>query len=179
MARTILADGPGAGAMMAEIVRLRSPRPDEAEAITAMMLRSKRHWGYPETFMAAVGPSMALASADLSHPTDNIEVLDVEGVITGVVRLRRRTELAFLEDLWVDPSGMGRGYGRLLFERAVAVARGWGKGVLELHADPYAEAFYRHLGAVRVGMTPSQAIPGRSLPVMRYALGRTGATPLG
>jgi GNAT superfamily N-acetyltransferase len=151
-------------------LRLRPPQPDEAEAITALMLRAKRHWGYPDAFMAAVGPSMAVTTADLVHPTDHLEVLEVDGGILGFVRLRRYTELAFLEDLWIDPGAVGKGYGRLLFERAVAIARGWGKGVIELHADPHAEPFYEHLGAVRVGMIPSEAVPGRSLPVMRYTV---------
>ena len=65
---------------------------------------------------------------------------------------------------------MGRGYGRLLFERAVGIGRGWGMGVLEFESDPFAEPFYLGLGAVRVGMSPSTIIPGRAVPLMRYAL---------
>ena len=69
---------------------------------------------------------------------------------------------------------MGQGYGRCLFERAAAVARGWALGVMEFEADPHAEPFYLHLGAERVGVSPSAAIPGRAVPLMRYALRRPG-----
>jgi GNAT superfamily N-acetyltransferase len=133
-------------------------------------VRSKRHWGYSDAFMAAASPSMSISPAELSRPRDHVEVLELEGVIGGVFRLERRTELAYLEDLWIDPPLLGQGYGRLLFERAASVARGWEKGVVELEADPFAEAFYRHLGAERVGMVPSTLIPGRSLPRMRFSL---------
>ena len=87
------------------------------------------------------------------------------------MRLRRLTELAFLDDLFVDPGAMGQGLGRRLFLRAAEVAREWGYGVLELESDPYAERFYLRLGCERVAMSPSALVPGRSIPLMRYTLG--------
>jgi hypothetical protein len=41
---------------------------------------------------------------------------------------------------------------------------------MEFESDPNAEPFYRHLGAERVGTTDSELVPGRTLPLMRYAL---------
>lgn len=148
----------------------RLARPSEAPAITELVLASKRHWGYPDAFFVAMRPVMAFTPADLARPADRVEVLEADGHLLGVIRLRRRTELAFLEDLWLDPSAMGRGLGRRLFERAAEIARGWGKGVMEFESDPHAEPFYLRLGAERVGMSPSTAIPGRAVPLMRYAL---------
>ena len=152
--------------------RFRRAHPDDAPAITRLMLRSKRHWGYSEAFMAATSPAMSLEPEDLERPTDRVEVLEMEGELLGLFRLRRHTELAFLEDLFVDPAAMGRGYGRMLFERAAEVGRDWGLGVMEFESDPYAESFYRHLGAERVSMSPSTLVPGRSIPLMRFALWR-------
>mgnify|MGYP001815616311 FL=1 len=148
----------------------RQARPDEAEAITALVLRSKRHWGYSDAFIEVMTPVMTITRADLEHPRARVEVLQVEGRLLGVLRLWRRTELAFLEDLWLDPPTMGQGLGRRMFERAAEIARGWGKGVMEWESDPFAEPFYLHLGAQRVGMSPSEAIPGRAIPLMRFAL---------
>ncbi len=150
--------------------RFRRARPGEAEAITRLALRSKRHWGYDEAFMAALTPELTFTPAELERELDHVEVLDSAGGLVGVFRLRRRTELAFLMDLWIEPAAMGRGYGRRAFERAAAVARSWGAGVMELEADPHAEPFYVHLGAVRVGMSPVTVVPGRAVPLMRYAL---------
>ncbi|MEX1295828.1 MAG: GNAT family N-acetyltransferase [Candidatus Limnocylindrales bacterium] len=144
--------------------------PEELEAITALAIRSKRHWGYSDEFMEALGPELTFRQADLDDEHTRVEVIEAAGRLIGAIRMRRRTELAYLEDLWIDPTAIGHGYGRLGFERAVEIGREWGKGVLELEADPYAEAFYRHLGCVRVGMSPVATVPGRSVPVMRYAL---------
>ena len=151
-------------------IRFRPVRTDEVAAITELVLRSKRHWGYSDEFMEVMTPVMAFTPVDFERQADHIEVLEADGQLRGVIRLRRRTELAFLEDLWLDPAVMGRGLGRLMFERATEIARGWGKGVLELESDPHAEPFYVHLGAQRVGWAPNTLIPGRVVPLMRYAL---------
>ena len=150
----------------------RCPRPDEAAAITRLALRSKRHWGYDDAFMAALNEELTFTPDDLGRRSDHVEVLEVEGRMVGVFRLCRRTELAYLADLWVDPPAMGGGHGRRLFERAVEVARSWGKGVIELESDPFAEPFYRRLGAERVAMSPVAQVPGRAVPLMRYVLWR-------
>jgi len=150
--------------------RFRRPRPEEAAAITELAVRSKRHWGYGDAFIESLAEELAFTPERLADPALHVELLETDGRPVGVFGLRRRTELAFLEDLWVEPSAMGRGHGRRLFRRAVAIARAWGKGVLEWESDPFAEPFYLHLGATRVGMVPSSVIPGRSLPLMRYPL---------
>ena len=152
--------------------RLRPATPADVEAITRLTLRSKRHWGYDEAFMATMLPALTTTVSDLELPRTHVEVLEEDGRLLGYFRLRRRTELAFLEDLFVDPDVMGRGLGSQLFERAADVARGWGLGVLEFESDPFAESFYLRLGAERVGMSPSALMPGRSIPLMRYALRR-------
>lgn len=154
----------------------RRARSDEAPALTELALRAKRHWGYSDEFIEVMTPVMTLTPADLVRPVDHVEVCVVDGRLVGFYRLRRRTELAWLEDLWIDPPAMGRGYGRRAFERAADVARGWGKGVMEWESDPFAEPFYRHLGGERVGMSPSEALPGRAVPLMRLALWREPAS---
>ncbi len=151
-------------------LRLRVARPADAEAITQLTLRAKAHWGYDETFLALVGPALTCTAADLGIATERVEVLEADGRLLGFFRLRRLTELAFLEDLFVDPGAMGQGLGRRLFLRAAEVAREWGYGVLEFESDPYAERFYLRLGCERVAMSPSALVPGRSIPLMRYAL---------
>ena len=153
------------------VPRFRRARPEDAEAITDLIVRSKRSLGYSDEFMAAITPVMAFTPSELEQASDHVEVLEAEGRVLGLFRLRKRTELAFLEDLWIDPSVMGRGHGRRAFERAAEVARSWGKGVMEFESDPFAEPFYVHLGAERVGMSPSHILPGRAVPLMRYALG--------
>jgi len=39
---------------------------------------------------------------------------------------------------------------------------------MTIRADPFAQGFYESMGAVCVGSTRSDAIPGRRLPLMVY-----------
>ncbi|MEU0156252.1 GNAT family N-acetyltransferase [Micromonospora fulviviridis] len=71
--------------------------------------------------------------------------------------------------LFVDPPAIGTGAGRLLFEHAVATALAAGARTLWIEADPGAEPFYRHVGAVRAGTAVSPST-GRELPRLRYDL---------
>jgi GNAT superfamily N-acetyltransferase len=97
-------------------------------------------------------------------------VLEVDGTLVGWHRVTFRGERAELEDLWLEPEWIGSGHGRTLFEHAVRVAQEGRATRLEWDAEPYAEGFYRAMGGVEVGRTPSAAEPGRTLPRMRLTL---------
>ena len=49
-----------------------------------------------------------------------------------------------------------------------------GAGRLTILADPNAAAFYERAGAVRIGEAPSDAAPGRLLPLYEVRLDSTG-----
>ena len=77
--------------------------------------------------------------------------------------------------LFVEPVANGKGVGRMLFEAAVAFVARQSGASLSLLANPLPAPFYRHLGAVRVGEAPSDAIPGRALPLFEYVISRAPA----
>jgi ribosomal protein S18 acetylase RimI-like enzyme len=81
------------------------------------------------------------------------------------------------------PKRIGRGIGRALFDHAVRRAASLGAGSVRIEADPYAEGFYRRMGARWVGEI-SYPIDGqeRKLPLLvaevrnhRTAWSRRGA----
>jgi hypothetical protein len=47
---------------------------------------------------------------------------------------------------------------------------------MEVSADPFAEGFYTAMGAVRIGNAPSDAIPNRQIPRLRFSLVANRAT---
>ena len=147
---------------------IRRARPDEADALTALATRAKAHWGYDADFMARVSEAMTLVPADIAAHEVHV-LLDSSGATVGFHRVLPG-DPAELEDMWVEPDAMGHGHGRRLFEHAVATVRAFGATALELDADPNAVGFYERMGMVRVGETPSNLIPGRSLPRMRLEL---------
>ena len=107
--------------------------------LRAIAAAAKGHWGYDPQLVAGWASS-------IEFPPEK-HVLEADG---GWASVLLRGEVAWLDDLWVEPAAMGRGLGRALFERAAAYGRGHGCVRMEWEAEPNAVGFYERLGAVYV-----------------------------
>jgi GNAT superfamily N-acetyltransferase len=141
---------------------IRPARAGEADALTALALRSKAHWGYDAAFMEVVRPILTITEDDLT--ASPVRVLDTGGEPIGFYRLTGDPPHGELEDLWLEPSAIGRGDGRRLFEHALRTAAGLGFETLTIEGEPNAEGFYRAMGAVHVGERRSPS--GRTLALL-------------
>jgi hypothetical protein len=66
---------------------------------------------------------------------------------------------------------MGTGIGRMLWQDCLGAAARIGLSEIRIESDPFAEGFYRAMGATRVGDVPSQSIPDRTLPLLSFDMG--------
>jgi len=145
-------------------ITIRPARHDEAGALTELCLRSKAYWGYDEAFMAACRQELTV------RPGDNVTVAEVDGTPAGIARIDMTGEVADLEKLFVDPTFIGTGLGRRLFEWCAAEARRMGANRMMIEADPGAAPFYEAMGAIQVGVAPSAVFAGRELPLLDYKI---------
>lgn len=151
----------------------RAARADEAEALSALALRSKGSWGYDAAFLEACRAELTLTAEKIEH--HSTFVVEDGGALAGFYTLEPLShDCVELGLLYLEPRCQGRGLGRVLMEHACAEARSRGFLTLEIQSDPHAEPFYRAMGAVRVGTRPSGSIPGRELPLLRLALQQPG-----
>jgi GNAT superfamily N-acetyltransferase len=150
-------------------VTIRRARPDEAEVLSALMVRSKAHWGYAPAFIDAYRQSLGLTPDEIEqHP---VHCAEVGGRLAGVVKVFRRDDGdAELDDLFVEPDFIGQGVGTRLWQHAVEVARSLGATALVFDADPHARGFYERLGAVVTGDRPSSVVAGLRVPRLRCEL---------
>ena len=151
----------------AQGVRIRRARQSEAARLSALALASKAVWGYDAQFLGR-------CRAELTVSVDYIAsqpayVAEADGRTAGFYGLSLAGGGASLDYLFVDPQQLRRGLGEALWRHALGVARSLGAGALLIEADPNAEAFYRRMGAQRVGAVASGSIPGRELPLLRCA----------
>ena len=150
---------------MASDISVRSARVGESDSLTALCVRSKAHWGYDEAFMRRSQASLTVSEAEIVE--GRVLVAERQGLLFGVARVEPDGELGLL---FVDPRTINRGVGRALFEAAVALARRLGARRMAILADPNAAPFYERMGARFVSHAPSDAIPGRTLPLYEYDL---------
>jgi GNAT superfamily N-acetyltransferase len=151
---------------------IRRARPSEADALSELAYRSKGYWGYDAAFMAAARADFTTSADEIA--TSLVYLCEGRDGLAGYYRLVVLDDgAAELDDLFVDPAAIGSGVGRALWLHAVAEATARGCSRLVFQSDPHAEEFYLTMGARRIGESPSTVIPGRSLPLMSYALGET------
>ncbi|HEY7004811.1 MAG TPA: GNAT family N-acetyltransferase [Gaiellaceae bacterium] len=148
-------------------ISLRPANADEGTELTELALRAKSHWGYDDCFLEK-------ARADLTIDADTIRsariyVLERGGATVGFHGLLGEPPQGRLEWMFVEPDSIGGGYGRLLWEDALARARAAGFRELIIESDRFAEPFYRAMGAERIGASPSP-VDGAPLPLLKVEL---------
>ncbi|MFP8880585.1 MAG: GNAT family N-acetyltransferase [Myxococcota bacterium] len=144
---------------------IRAARSDEAALLSEIAFRSKAYWGYSEEFMVSCREELTV-TADFIDANPSFVCEDEGGVIGYYTLERRSTSRIELEHMFVEPTAIGRGYGRQLMDHAIRQARAAGYRVLAIQADPNAERFYLSRGAIRVGTEASHSIPDRVLPLL-------------
>jgi GNAT superfamily N-acetyltransferase len=149
-------------------VHLRPARPDEAAFLSDLAVRAKGYWGYDDDFLRDCRTELSV------HPDEvtahRVTVAERDGVVVGFYALEGEPPTGVLHLMFVDPDHIRSGVGRRLWAHAVATARAEGLAEFTIDADPFAEAFYLAMGAVRTGVAPSSVRPGRELPRLTFSV---------
>jgi GNAT superfamily N-acetyltransferase len=155
-----------AAPLMRSIFYIRPSRIEEAAALSDLCIRSKAVWGYNAGFMALMPTALRIAPEDIA--AGNVWVATgADGQLAGVVALAPGDASGTLDlnKLFIEPRHIRGGVGRALLAHAIGEARRRGAERLTILADPNAAGFYERNGAVRIGEAPSDAVPGRLLPL--------------
>jgi GNAT superfamily N-acetyltransferase len=137
------------------------------ERLHEITVAAKAHWRHDLTWVkdwVAAGDFAGVAVA-----RREAWLVEAEGAIAGWSALQLRGDVAWLEDLWVDPPYMGRGVGRALFRSAADRAAAAGARRLEWESDLDAVGFYERMGGRRVRDSSVTEL-GRILPIMALDL---------
>lgn len=150
---------------------IRVARVDEAGLLSDLALRSKAHWGYSPEFIERCREELTYDEEQLRSADMRFFVVENDQRVVGfyALKLLGATEIE-LEAMFVEPSLIGLGFGRLLMEHAKLVALELGAQQLIVQSDPYAERFYKAAGGVVTGTRESASIPGRYLPTLAISL---------
>ena len=148
---------------------IRAARLAESEVLTALCVRSKAHWGYDAAFMAQCRDSLRVRPEAIRDGWVFVAVNEADRPL-GVAQIDLVGGVADLGLLFVDPPAMGLGIGRQLLRHAMGAVRRAGIERMTILADPFAAPFYERMGAKLRCMAPSDAVPGRMLPLYDLAI---------
>ena len=156
---------------MATPSSIRPARIEEAPVLSELCFRSKAAWGYDAAFMTLARVALEVRSEQIAAG-DVWVATGTDGQVAGMVALGPSEEpnTLDLDKLFVEPKWIRSGVGRALIAHAIDEARRRGAKRLTILADPYAAGFYERNGAQLIGEAPSDAIPGRLLPLYEIKL---------
>jgi ribosomal protein S18 acetylase RimI-like enzyme len=138
-------------------VNIRPAQGHEAEALTAIALEAKAHWGYSAATLESWRQELTVSTRAITSRPTFVAVLGEE--IVGFYSLLPSRDAWELDHLWVLPRFMERGIGRALVAHALQTAAQGGASSVTVDADPNAESLYLACGADRCGEVPAP-IPG-------------------
>ena len=162
--------------------RIRAARVDEAQRLSDLARLAKAYWNYSPADLQVWASSLRITGdsileqptfvAEIDSRTDNNLNDKPRPRLAGFYQLLANDTRCELDHLWVTPSFNNRGIGRQLLLHAIDTALQRGATALQIDADPNAEAFYLHCGAVRVDSVsaPIASQPARQRPQLVIAL---------
>ena len=149
-------------------VTIRPARPEEAEALSDLALRSKAYWGYAPDFMARAKAALAISAAEIT--SGRTFLAERAGATLGFYCLEGNAPEFGLGLFFVAPEHIGTGVGAKLFGHVRTEVRQRQGTALVIESDPNAEVFYVRMGGERIGDVPSETEPDRRLPLLRLEL---------
>lgn len=152
---------------------IRPAKPQEADILTVLARKSNRFWDYPEEYHAKWDMELKMLP---NHITQNlVYVAEQSDEIIGyfsIVHIRRDCQIGnrfvnkghWLENLFVLPKYIRKGFGAALVQHAKILCKE--KGVEELYAfvEPCSNGFYDKMGGQLIRESPTE-FNGRVIPV--------------
>lgn len=149
-----------------EQTHVRPATEGDALFLTELALRSKGHWEYDSEFLQDCRADLTITPEFVS--SNVVFVIEEKGNTIGFYSLERQViDDVELVHMFVEPHSIGRGYGKQLLRHAAENARQLGFKSMIIKSDPYAEPFYKAMGATRIGEVESATRPDRMLPLLQ------------
>jgi GNAT superfamily N-acetyltransferase len=146
-------------------VRVRDGKTED-EPVLKVVFRRSVLWNEREREAMLAHPEVLEFSFPRDEGTTVRVALSEDGQMGGFSTLIVAEDFFELEDLFVDPDWMRRGFGTALIRDAIGLGSSYGLQRIEVTANPQAMAFYEHVGFVGGG-----DVETRFGPALRMHLG--------
>lgn len=147
--------------------RFRRATAADRDVLNEMTLAGVRYWGHDVEHPDAYAGLVAELAADDDPDAHRVLVWEDDEGIAGFVDLRDRGEHVELLRMFLRTELIGRGHGRVLWDRAVDEASRMSDRML-ITSDPEAAGFYEAMGAHAERTV--EAVPGFNLTVFWHDL---------
>lgn len=141
---------------------------NDSEVLTRITKKSKGYWGYSDEQMEIWSASLTISKAYIE--TKSVFKLLVENEIIGYYSyFGEGNKTVKLDNLFVLPEYIGKGYGQALMLDFLDRMQESGIDTVTLESDPHAEGFYLKYGFTKMGFMET-SISDRYLSVMEMKI---------
>ena len=138
------------------------------ELLTQITQRSKAYWGYSNEQMEIWKDLLTITTTYLA--TKEAFKLTIGHEVIGYYSFySENDDVIRLDNLFLLPEFIGKGFGKLLMNDFLQRVRNTNAKSVILDSEPFAEKFYAHFGFVKTGQLET-LIKNRHLPIMELKL---------
>lgn len=151
-------------------LKIRPGVASDARSLSDLALRAKAYWPYDAQFIKDCADDLRVSPERAAGGL--IFVAEDSGKVIGFYGFGNDDSEPEMTHLFLEPEKIGRGFGKKLWNEAIAFAISHGWKSFKIVADPYAaENFYLPMGCKQIGEIESSVRPGRNLPLLRFDCG--------
>ncbi|AYM99311.1 GNAT family N-acetyltransferase [Chryseobacterium sp. 3008163] len=151
--------------MMTEIIKANT---DDDKILTEITKRSKAYWGYSEEQMSRWSDLLTITSEYIDK-NQVYKLIVNQSIIAYYSYFEIENKNVRLDNLFVSPEYIGKGYGKLLMNDFILKIKQSEKIRIILDADPNAQKFYESFGFIKIGESET-SVKDRFLPIMEHKL---------
>ena len=137
---------------------------DDHTILTEITKKSKAYWGYSDEQMNAWNEALTIKEEYIQN-NEVYKLLNNSSTVAYYSYFSIYENTVKLDNLFVLPNEIGKGYGKLLMSDFILKIKKSGKSKIILDADSNAEKFYESFGFTKIGQIET-SIQNRFLPIM-------------
>ena len=152
---------------------IRKANSGDCSVLTDISFSAKRHWNYPESYYETWKNELTVTDEYLSYAT--VFVAELHDKVIGYYSLIFNpsdqqfgqvfmSKGFWMEHIFIYPDYINKGVGSILIDHMKKYCRDNDIKKLTVFVDPFAEGFYKKIGASFKYLSKSN-IPGREIPV--------------
>nr|WP_294786951.1 GNAT family N-acetyltransferase [uncultured Flavobacterium sp.] len=136
--------------------------------LTEITKKSKAHWGYSEAQIEKWSNNLTI-TADYIEQNPVFNLIDENQIIGYYSYLKEENNQVKLDNLFLLPEYIGKGFGTLLMNDFLEKMRNEKCKRIILDSEPNAEQFYQKIGFTKIGEFET-SIKNRFMPIMEIIL---------
>ena len=134
------------------------------EILTEITKKSKAFWGYDEVQME-IWAEVLTITKEYIETQQVYKLINANQIVGYYSYFTEESDSVTLDNLFVLPEYVGKGFGRLLIEDFLLRIKNTSAKKVILDSEPNAESFYSKFGFVKTGQLET-SIKDRYLPIM-------------